>query len=201
MISKHNIINLYSEIYNYIVFFLEHQPPKLPGKASQILFVCKGNVCRSAMAEYISRKIAHNYKLENIKFYSRGLEVSKKNPAEQNAILVCKENGIDLSAHRSTSLSDDDMYTSDIVITMEYKQSRYLRRKYPLLKDKIILLPFFMNKRSIGLNSMSIKDPYGRPIYDFEHCYNYIFSCINNLFYQMKANREGALHNPILQKT
>ncbi len=35
-------------------------------------FVCLGNICRSPMAEFIAKQIAHDYKLSNISITSSG---------------------------------------------------------------------------------------------------------------------------------
>ena len=62
-----------------------------------ILVLCTGNSCRSQVAEGYLQYFAGN----KAKVYSAGIETHGVNP---KAILVMKEDGIDISLHTSNNL-------------------------------------------------------------------------------------------------
>ena len=70
----------------------------------RILFICTGNTCRSPMAEGIFKKISNSNKYTA---ESAGLMVSNASSASNDAINVCQEIGIDISKHKSKSITED----------------------------------------------------------------------------------------------
>lgn len=83
----------------------------------RILFVCTGNTCRSAMAEAIARKIAHDRGLD-LEFASAGTSAWEGAPASDGALLVSMERGIELSGHSSRLLSPELLGDTDLVLVM-----------------------------------------------------------------------------------
>jgi len=65
----------------------------------KVLFLCTGNSARSQMAEAFLRK----YASDHFEVHSAGIEPSVVNPS---TIRVMEEIGMDMSAHRSKSLSE-----------------------------------------------------------------------------------------------
>ena len=76
----------------------------------RVLFLCTGNSCRSQIAEGLARKYLNNYTIE-----SAGTNPETVNPI---AIEVMREIDIDLSNHYSKSITDEQMKSFDIVITL-----------------------------------------------------------------------------------
>jgi thioredoxin type arsenate reductase len=77
----------------------------------RILFLCVANSARSQMAEGLARHILG----DKAEIQSAGSQPSVVNP---NSIEVMSELGIDLSTHRSKSVSDIDTGRIDMVITL-----------------------------------------------------------------------------------
>ena len=77
----------------------------------RVLFLCTGNVARSQMAEGLLRHVAG----DSFEVFSAGLSPSYVRP---NTIAVMKEIGIDISHHRSKSLSEFLDTPFDCVITV-----------------------------------------------------------------------------------
>lgn len=77
----------------------------------KILFLCTGNSCRSQMAEGWARQLLG----DKIDAYSAGTD-----PHGLNALAVkaMKERDVDISAHKSKSLSDFDSVDFDLVVTV-----------------------------------------------------------------------------------
>ena len=80
-------------------------------KKDKIIFICKGNACRSQIAEGLMRHLAG----DRFEAYSAGSRPTKVHPA---AITVMKEIGIDISSHTSDSVSFFKHKSMDIVVTV-----------------------------------------------------------------------------------
>ena len=69
--------------------------------AKKIIFICKGNVCRSAFAEYSMKKLT---KGTQITVQSCGLKVNQGKNPPQEAIEIANKYSCDLSMHISKSI-------------------------------------------------------------------------------------------------
>ena len=83
----------------------------MENKKINILFLCTGNSCRSQMAEGWAR----HFHGDKFNFYSAGIE---KHGMNENAILVMKEAGVDISQHTSKTLEDIGQVAFDFVYTV-----------------------------------------------------------------------------------
>jgi len=77
----------------------------------KILFLCTANSCRSQMAEGIARHLFG----ERCEVFSAGTLASYVNPT---AIEVMKELDIDISGHRSESVTEYEDQEFDLVVTV-----------------------------------------------------------------------------------
>lgn len=184
-----NVVKRLANAYDLGHFFLsglQAQVEQYPGK---VVFVCKGNVCRSVMAEHISRQCADKRGIREIVWVSRGLHVSQDNPAEPEVIKICKLNRMDVSQHRSTALEAEDVNDADLVVAMEYGQLKELLNRYPTAHRKICLLPLFSKSPDSMVKRIIIHDPYGGSGDQFEQCYAHISQSLIGLFDAITAVR------------
>ncbi|MGL5839863.1 MAG: low molecular weight phosphatase family protein [Sphingorhabdus sp.] len=99
----------------------------------RLVFVCHGNICRSAFAEGFAQ--ARGWPAASF-----GLSTSPGRPAHPPVQLAAQEHGIDLNAHLSTPLQTFEPRPGDLYLVMEARQVARLRRD-PRFKDsKIDLL-------------------------------------------------------------
>jgi len=77
----------------------------------RILVLCTGNSCRSQMAEGFLRQMAH----DRFEIFSAGVKATQVNPF---AIKVMDEIGIDISSHRSKSVTEFLGQVFDYIITV-----------------------------------------------------------------------------------
>ena len=148
------IRNCFDSIHYYLIdrqiFNAEIKFPK------HIVFVCKGNVCRSAFAEKLMVLITTNTEL---KIESCGLDVDQGHHPPVESVETAKEFSCSLFGHISKGLDDCDPDNADLILSMEYKQHTRLLSILPHKKKAIKLLrsyaPF---PYSIFCN---IDDPYG----------------------------------------
>ena len=82
---------------------------------ASILFVCSGNICRSAMAEGIARARLDD---AGIAFASAGTWAGRGNPATPEAVVAAAQIGVDIRAHRSRPLDADMAGAADLVYGM-----------------------------------------------------------------------------------
>lgn len=152
------------------------RPPPLLVKPISIMFICKGNICRSPFAEHIARRLFQENGLSNVILSSSGLEVTQSESAPVAAIAAAKKFDVDLNKHRSQQLSIQKALASDLIVAMEAKQVKTLRKLYPDLKHKFFLLSFFEKNGSWGKGYLkyNIPDPYGKSTKVFDDCYRRI---------------------------
>lgn len=165
--------------------------PGLPSHVKSVLFVCKGNICRSPFAEKITAKYS-NFPNQLIS-RSAGIRVEEPKPPTAEAILTAKRFGVDLQDHKSMRINYGLMETHDLIIAMETWQYRYLRKIFLEFRGKIILLPLFEKYDGISMDSYSIyniKDPYGKDMDVYNECFRRIDKCIGGLFNKITMSKQ-----------
>ncbi len=154
-------------------------PPK---ELNSFLFVCKGNICRSTFAHYLTlKKLSGTNKMS---VFSSGTQVRNSTSSPPQAISVAMEFSLDLKEHRSQQITHEQCKKANIILTMEGWQWRELRRRYPDCKKQIFLLSQFeQNERSIvkGYHKFNIYDPYGKKDKYFRQCFQRIESCVDGV--------------------
>ena len=123
-----------------------------------ILFVCSGNTCRSAMAAAIMDKIAQERDL-NVRIESAGVFAYDGEGASANAVEALKKYDIDLSYHRSKSVSEDLLKQCDLILTMTGAHKQVLE---PAAGDKTFTLSEYVGRTG------DISDPYGGGLETYE---------------------------------
>jgi protein-tyrosine phosphatase len=137
----------------------------LPPDVRRVLFVCKGNICRSAYAEAVARRSPAAS--SGWVFHSAGLGATPGTPPPESAVRVARSRGVDLSAHRARSVADFDPAGIDAVFVMEPVQAFH-----PALGRFRARAPIRMLGMAGG--DPLIADPYGRGDAVFESCFGAI---------------------------
>ena len=88
----------------------------------RLVFVCRGNICRSAFAEIVARKHA-------MEAASCGLDTRDGKPAHPKAIAAARAKGYDLSHHKTTKIESLPPQSSDLFVMMEPSQVALARSK------------------------------------------------------------------------
>lgn len=153
--------------------------PAITERPKSILFVCKGNICRSPFAEHLA-----SARWPAIAFGSAGLHVFQPTPPPSNAIQSARQYGLDMETHRSQQISNELVECHDMIIAMEAWQYSELRSMYKSHQHKIhVLAPYGNNgtEQKRGYAAFNIADPYGGQISDFDACFKRIDQCLTNL--------------------
>jgi protein-tyrosine phosphatase len=151
-------------------FFCGGTPPAFGQKAVNIIFVCKGNICRSAFAEARLRQLLGA--VETIRIDSCGIDVDQGNFPPPDSVSVAEEFSCSLAGRRSKGLAACGIAEADLIFPMEYGQYKQLIHRYPEKKEQIILL------RSVAPFPQclfcNIPDPYGLGAAEFRRVYSLI---------------------------
>lgn len=152
--------------------------PALPSQPRSILFVCKGNICRSPFAEHVARKLFHESVGDTDRpmvFRSAGLHVIVPKAPPDTALVVARRFGVSLDAHRSQPISPKLVADSDVIVAMEGWHYDALRSRFKEHRQKVFLLPLFSNEvMTAGYDAFNIQDPYGGSRSVFETCFQRI---------------------------
>ena len=135
----------------------------------KIMFICTGNICRSAMAEGMMKKLLDDKNKSNIEVCSSGIYAETGDYATYNAVEAAKKYGADISNHRATNIRDSKIEEMDVILcaTLSHKQSvLYL---YPNLKGKVYTMKEYAGLDKNG-QDMDIKDPWGYDINVYYNC-------------------------------
>ena len=75
----------------------------------KIMFICTGNICRSAMAHAMFEKMAKEQN-KNVQVYSCGIYAENGDTSTYEAIETMNEYGIDLRNHTATNIRNSNIY-------------------------------------------------------------------------------------------
>jgi len=139
--------------------------------ASSVLFVCKGNICRSPFAEYYART-----RMPTLRISSVGLLLASGRSSPKFAIEAARARGIDLSQHRSKVLTDEHLRSFDVIFVFDADlfHAVHTAAKRQQTAGKIFYLGSLDARQAL-----EIRDPYGKNFVDFEAAYDRIASLID----------------------
>lgn len=137
---------------------------------SSILVVCTGNICRSPMGEYLIRT---RWQQPNAQVASAGVGALQGYPADDHAIAVMQEYGIDMQEHRAQQLVQPLISAYDLILVMEKGHEDWVNQRFPTARGRV-------HSMSKWTQDDEVPDPYRRGRAAFEACYAQLDGCVNS---------------------
>ncbi len=133
----------------------------------KIMFICTGNICRSAMAEGYLRKRAIEEKLK-IEVFSSGIYGEEGAGASYLAKEAMSEYGVNLNEHKATVTAKSNIEEMDLILCATASHKRIIKQTYPELAEKT----FTIKEYAYGENCQDkdISDPWGYDITIYRKC-------------------------------
>ena len=142
-------------------------------RVKRLVFVCKGNVCRSAFGEYVAKSLGANS-------ISGGICAVVGATANARAIEVADKLGFDLKPHRTTPIMYPVLAESDLLISMEPWQATFLSKHLTSPAQSTLLGLWATPRRPY------VHDPYGHSQEYFERCFHFIEKSVNGIISRLK---------------
>lgn len=141
-----------------------------PEAVQRVVFVCHGNICRSAFAHHEALKYGLNVA-------SLGLSTSTGGRSPASAVASAARVGIDLAIHRATSWQDFKVQPGDLFLVMEVRQAHEMRRRLGPRDDvQVCLLGMWSTPLMPHLH-----DPYTLSNSYFDVCFERVELAVRNL--------------------
>lgn len=139
--------------------------------SKKVMFVCKGNICRSAFAEIYFNNKMPEIKTVSCGYYHKANRSSPKHAVEAAALL-----NIDLSNHKSKLITENLIQSVDLIITFDKDNITSICALSPDAKNKIYPLRCMVNDEFLYIN-----DPYNKSLDFFTNTFGIIGSALDNI--------------------
>lgn len=142
----------------------------------KVMFICTGNICRSAMGHALMEKRVKELN-KDITVYSSGVYAITGDNATSQAVQVMKQYSVDLLSHKATNIKDSNINSMDLILCATKNHKAAILGVYPNLKEKIYTIKEYAEYDPNSLDQ-DIDDPYGCSIEMYEKCAEEIAECI-----------------------
>lgn len=144
----------------------------------KIMFICTGNICRSAMAHVMLEKKAQEMN-KDIEVYSCGVFAYNGDKPTEEAISVLRtEYDVNLAKHCATNIKNSKIEEMDIILCATASHKNNVLNMYPDLEKKVYTMKEYAEYPDTDLD---IKDPWGCSYETYKKCAKEIDDCVNKI--------------------
>ena len=140
----------------------------------RILCVCRGNTCRSPMAQGTLQRRLPDMRIDSAGTHVRGAG----GPADPRGLAAASARGYDNTAHRARQLARSDFRENDLILALDSANLADLHRACP--PDATCKIRLF------DPQGRDIPDPYDGGPADYEHALDMIEHAANALIEMVK---------------
>ena len=130
----------------------------------RVVFVCTGNICRSAMAEHLLRHWAQARGLE-LEVSSCGTAAEPWYEMPEAAQRLLAAEGVPAFTHKARLATRDTLRGADLILAMSRQHLEQVVERYPEHTSRTRLF-----REHAGFGEQDVEDPYGRPDAVFASC-------------------------------
>jgi protein-tyrosine phosphatase len=123
---------------------------------SPVLFVCYGNIIRSALAEALYRRHATSFSSTPPRVQSAGLSAKSGRAADPRALAAGHSLGVDLTSHRAQPLTQALVDDAHVIFVMDRLNEAKVLARFPNARGKLRRL----GTLALAEGSDVIADPY-----------------------------------------
>lgn len=154
---------------------------QVPAGARSFVFVCFGNIMRSAMTEFLMKKAlsqAPQAVGQNVHIVSAGLHANPGREAHPWMQEAAEGLGISLTSHRAKLLTREMVDQADAMFAMDFQNKAELLTLYPDAAEKIYMLGTYAEG---PWKDREIPDPYLADLEGTRYCARQLEICVHNL--------------------
>jgi protein-tyrosine-phosphatase len=145
-------------------------PPRGVAGVRSVLFVCHGNIIRSAMAEELLRKYVQQFPGQPpITVASAGLTDQPQERADSRSRAIAGEFGVSLDGHRPQRLTEELIGQADLIFIMDYFNEARMLVSFAAAKNKVFYLGAIGHEG--GSRNPEVPDPNLGTLDDVRRCY------------------------------
>lgn len=164
----------------FVLGRLESHTHPAAKKVHRLVFVCLGNINRSAFAEHVARSLGANT-------CSLGLSTTTGASAFHKAVEMAPQFGLDLTQHRATDFKDYQFLSTDLLLAMEIRHAKQLMAA-GIPGQSIALLGNWASPHRIHLH-----DPHTLSDAYFRTCFTLVHSAVDGLVAELRAAQSPCL--------
>lgn len=150
----------------------------------KIMFICTGNICRSAMAHaFLKNKV----KDKDIEVYSCGTHAYDGDTVPYYTIEAMKDYDIDITNHRATNIKNSKIEKIDIILCATIEHKMITLEMYPNLKDKVYTMKEYVGLDEEGKDP-NVNDPWGYDLFTYRKCATEINEITDRIVEKIRKN-------------
>lgn len=120
---------------------------------ARIAFLCQANICRSPFAALVA-----NERLGGCQIVSAGFDPRVNRSTPRNVAVQAASMGLDMSACRSTTATEEFLDAADAVLFMDFRQYLELTRRFPRHAERAVPLGLFADPHVAEIEDPDRKD-------------------------------------------
>jgi protein arginine phosphatase len=147
-----------------------------------ILFVCTGNTCRSALAEHLFRKRLADAGRTDVSVKSAGVGAYPGMPSPPEVVKILKRSGVEDARHAAQILSGELVDWADVILAMEEGHRLAIGRKFPRAAGKVHLFKTYAGAPGLP----DIPDPIGSSQDVYDACADDLNAALDRLLQKLE---------------